>query len=59
LQQQLATEVRRRLRLVEATPQLTKFADIELPSTLFTRPPNTGDCTSVAIFTPGGRTSMP
>jgi hypothetical protein len=28
-------------------------------STLFTRPPNTGDCASVAIFTPAGRASMP
>ena len=30
-----------------------------LSSTLFRRPPNTGDCASVAIFTPGGRASMP
>jgi hypothetical protein len=28
-------------------------------STRFTRPPKTGDCARVAIFTPGGRTSMP
>ena len=28
-------------------------------STLFSWPPNTGDCASVAIFMPGGRASMP
>ena len=43
-------------RTIWRTP-LTAFAAVS--STRFTRPPNTGDCASVAIFTPGGRTSMP
>ena len=30
-----------------------------LSSTVFTRPPKTGDCARVAIFTPGGRASIP
>ena len=43
-------------RTIWRTP-LTALAAVS--STLFTRPPNTGDCANVAIFTPGGRASMP
>ena len=36
---------------------LTALAAVS--STLFTRPPNTGDCAKVAILMPGGRASIP
>src|SRR5262249_28107725 len=43
-------------RTIWRTP-LMAFAAVS--STRFTRPPKTGDCTRFAIFTPGGRTSIP
>ena len=51
-----ATHANRALRTICRTPLIVLAAE---SSTRFTRPPNTGDCASVANFTPGGRASMP